>query len=46
MKNYNVCTFAFRFIMVLLLKEFQYSSFVISLQKEAPISHFYSSQHE
>ena len=45
MKIYNVCTFVFRFVMVLVLARFLNSSFVINPQKEAPTSRFYSSKH-
>ena len=45
MKIYNVCTFVFRFVMVLVLTRFLNSSFVINPQKEAPTSQFYSSKH-
>ena len=45
MKIYNVCTFVFRFVMVLVLARFLNSSFVINPQKEAPTSQFYSSKH-
>ena len=45
MKIYNVCTFVFRFVMVLVVARFLNSSFVINPQKEAPTSQFYSSKH-
>ena len=45
MKIYNVCTFVFRFVIVLVLARFLNSSFVINPRKEAPTSQFYSSKH-
>ena len=45
MENYNVCTFVFHFVTVLALEAFLNSSFVISPQKDAPTSHFHTSQH-
>ena len=45
MKIYNVCTFVFRFVMVLVVARFLNSSFVINPRKEAPTSQFYSSKH-
>ena len=44
-KNYNLCTSVFHFITVLVLERFLSSALVISPQKKAPTSHFYSSQH-
>ena len=44
MKIYNICTFVFRFVMVLVLARFLNSSFVINPRKEAPTSQFYSSK--
>ena len=45
MKIYNVCTFVFRFVMVLVFARFLNSSFVINPRKVAPTSQFYSSKH-
>ena len=45
MQNCNVCTSVFHFITVLVLEGFLNSSSEISPRKEAPPSHFYSSQH-
>ena len=35
----------YHFIIILVLKRFLNSAFIINLQKKAPMSHFYSSQH-